>query len=247
MPRSKQRGGRDRCASSRLLAGGGADGVGAHRNPAPIAATDFPASQALGRGAAGRAVPRGVLGVLPQRRARRRGWSWCAGWWNSSIRRTPSSPATMSASPTSAPPAVAAAQDYFRRVMPREWDRIRRLHAADEAVEAEIRALLGGRRSVPCLISAPAPDAFSSCSGRRSNAVSASISITTCSPSHAAARPRRHQELQRAARRHLRSRGAAGLLRRRDHPPGVALPRRRRAARSARRSGCCDPRTAGCW
>src|SRR5450631_2870050 len=36
---------------------------------------------------------------------------------------------------------VAAAQDYFRGHAA-EWDRIRRLHAADDAVEAEIRALL---------------------------------------------------------------------------------------------------------
>jgi ubiquinone/menaquinone biosynthesis C-methylase UbiE len=36
---------------------------------------------------------------------------------------------------------VKAAQDYFRRHAA-EWDRIRRLHAADDAVEAEIRALL---------------------------------------------------------------------------------------------------------
>jgi ubiquinone/menaquinone biosynthesis C-methylase UbiE len=36
---------------------------------------------------------------------------------------------------------VKVAQDYFRRHAA-EWDRIRRLHAADEAVEAEIRKLL---------------------------------------------------------------------------------------------------------
>ncbi len=36
---------------------------------------------------------------------------------------------------------VKAAQDYFRRHAA-EWDRIRRLHAADDAVEAEIRAML---------------------------------------------------------------------------------------------------------
>ncbi len=36
---------------------------------------------------------------------------------------------------------VKAAQDYFRRHAA-EWDRIRRLHAPDEAVEAEIRTLL---------------------------------------------------------------------------------------------------------
>src|SRR5271170_4652987 len=39
---------------------------------------------------------------------------------------------------------VAAAQDYFKGHAA-EWDRIRRLHAADEAVEAEIRALLRDR------------------------------------------------------------------------------------------------------
>jgi ubiquinone/menaquinone biosynthesis C-methylase UbiE len=39
---------------------------------------------------------------------------------------------------------VKAAQDYFRRHAA-DWDRIRRLHAADDAIEAEIRALLGDR------------------------------------------------------------------------------------------------------
>jgi hypothetical protein len=41
---------------------------------------------------------------------------------------------------------VAAAQDYFRGHAA-EWDRIRRLHAADEAVEAEIRAMLVDRQT----------------------------------------------------------------------------------------------------
>ena len=39
---------------------------------------------------------------------------------------------------------VAAAQVYFRQHAA-EWDRIRHLHAADEAVEAEIRAALADR------------------------------------------------------------------------------------------------------
>jgi ubiquinone/menaquinone biosynthesis C-methylase UbiE len=39
---------------------------------------------------------------------------------------------------------VKAAQDYFRRHAA-DWDRIRSLHAADDAVEAEIRALLDNR------------------------------------------------------------------------------------------------------
>jgi len=39
---------------------------------------------------------------------------------------------------------VRAAQDYFRRHAA-DWDRIRSLHAGDDAVEAEIRALVGDR------------------------------------------------------------------------------------------------------
>src|SRR6266404_9166646 len=39
---------------------------------------------------------------------------------------------------------AAAAQAYFK-AHAAEWDRIRRLHAADEAVEAEIRAALSDR------------------------------------------------------------------------------------------------------
>jgi ubiquinone/menaquinone biosynthesis C-methylase UbiE len=39
---------------------------------------------------------------------------------------------------------VKAAQDYFRQHAA-DWDRIRRLHAADDAIEAEIRALLKDR------------------------------------------------------------------------------------------------------
>jgi ubiquinone/menaquinone biosynthesis C-methylase UbiE len=39
---------------------------------------------------------------------------------------------------------VKAAQEYFRRHAA-DWDRIRRLHAADDAVEAEIRTLLSDR------------------------------------------------------------------------------------------------------
>jgi SAM-dependent methyltransferase len=43
---------------------------------------------------------------------------------------------------------VAAAQDYFRRHAA-EWDRIRRLHVADDAVEAAIKALAADRQAVP--------------------------------------------------------------------------------------------------
>ena len=58
-----------------------------------------------------------------------------------------------------------------------------------------------------------------------------------------APRPRRPQALQRAPGRHLRSRLAARFLRRRDHPPGAALPRRQRArdARGGARAAAGRP------
>ena len=69
---------------------------------------------------------------------------------------------------------------------------------------------------------------------------------------HAAARARPHRArglapLQRAAGRHLRSRGAGGLLRRRHHPSGAALPRRRRARdpRGGARAGARRPAAGG--
>ncbi len=61
-----------------------------------------------------------------------------------------------------------------------------------------------------------------------------------------AARARRPAPLQRAAGRHLRSRGAGGLVRRRHHPSGAALPRRRRA-RDPRGGARAARRAAGCW
>ena len=75
---------------------------------------------------------------------------------------------------------AAAAQEYFR-AHAAEWDRIRKLHAADEAVEEAIRQALG-RQADPCAcsISAPAPGACWNCSDLRSSAGSASICRSTC-------------------------------------------------------------------
>ena len=74
---------------------------------------------------------------------------------------------------------AAAAQDYFR-AHAAQWDRIRKLHVADEAVEAAIRDALADGRSARCSISAPAPAASWKCSGRTSSAGSASTCRSTC-------------------------------------------------------------------
>src|SRR6516225_6162471 len=66
-------GGGDAAAYPRPPRRGGTDGLGTDRDPAAIAATDFPASQIARRGAAGRALPRGLVGVFPRHRARRGG------------------------------------------------------------------------------------------------------------------------------------------------------------------------------
>ncbi len=75
---------------------------------------------------------------------------------------------------------AAAAQAYFR-AHAAEWDRIRKLHVADAAVEGgdPRRAC---RQAVPLAawISAPAPGACSNCSGLRSSAGSGSICRSTC-------------------------------------------------------------------
>ena len=82
---------------------------------------------------------------------------------------------------------AAAAQAYFRRHAV-EWDRIRKLHVADEAVEEAIcGGARGHRRCARCSISAPAPAACSSCSAPRSSAGSASTSRSTCWRSRAPA------------------------------------------------------------
>ena len=67
-----------------------------------------------------------------------------------------------------------------------EWDRIRKLHVADDAVEAgDPRRRSPTSRSARCSISAPAPAACSNCSGPRSSAGSASTCRSTCCRSRA--------------------------------------------------------------
>ena len=202
--------------------------------------------QAAGRGRAGRALPRRLLGVLPAGRARRQRRACARRWSRGSIPNDAIIARDRERLAAVRAARAAAAQDYFR-AHAAEWDRIRKLHVADEAVEEAIRD--GARRhgrSARCSISAPAPGACSNCSARRSSAASASICRSTCCARARAPRPRRPAPLQRAPGRHLRSRAAGGFVRRRHHPSGAALPRRRRA-RDPRGRARAARRAAGCW
>ena len=85
-------------------------------------------------------------------------------------------------------------------------------------------------RSARCSISAPAPAACSNCSRRDiERGLGLDLSLDMLALARARLDRAGLQALQRAPRRHLRSRLAARFLRRRHHPSGAALPRRQRA------------------
>ena len=139
-----------------------------------------------------------------------------------------------------------AAQAYFRSHAA-QWDRIRKLHVTDEAVEGAI-SRRARRQAVP----------LAARSRHRHGAHPRTVRAEHRARSrhrhvarHAAAgarasRARGAAQLQRPAGRHLRPAGAGQFVRRRRHPSGAALPRRRRRARSARRRACWR-RRAGWW
>ena len=120
---------------------------------------------------------------------------------------------------------AAAAQAYFR-AHAAEWDRIRKLHVADAAVEE--RDPHSARRQAD-------PLAARSRHRHRAHArtvrpeiergLGIDMSLDMLSAGARAAGARGPEALQRAAGRHLRSAGRQGFLRRRHHPSGAALPR----------------------
>ena len=129
-----------------------------------------------------------------------------------------------------------AARRYFAENAA-DWDTIRALHVAEDAVEAAMRR--GARRrgaSTACSISAPAPAGCSNCSRRSTRA---RVGIDASTDMLAVARA----NLDRAGIANAQVRlgdiynlpFAAQLLRRRHHPPGAALSRRSGAG--ARRGG----------
>jgi len=77
-----------------------------------------------------------------------------------------------------------AAQNYFRQHAA-EWDRIRKLHVADEAVEAAIIGALADAPVRALLDLGTGTGACSNCSRRRSSAASGLICPSTCSRSRA--------------------------------------------------------------
>ena len=95
-------------------------------------------------------------------------------------------------------------------------------------------------RSVRCSISAPAPAACWSCSAPNiDRGLGIDLSLDMLPARTRAHRTRGPAQLQRPAGRHLRSRGAGGLVRRRADPSGAALPRRRRTRDPRGRARAC--------
>ena len=123
---------------------------------------------------------------------------------------------------------AAAAQAYFRRHAA-EWDRIRKLHVADEAVEEAIRAALAGT-DVPLVARSRhrhRPHAGAVRPVDRARRSASTCRSTCCRSPAPISTVRALRALQRPAGRHLRPRAADAIqLRPRHHPPGAALPRR---------------------
>ena len=189
-----------------LLGRGRTDGLRPHRDPAAVAAAHLAPSEAAGRSRAGRALPRGRLGVLPPR---------------PSAAASPSIARALVARLDPADPMVArdrerlaavraaraaAAQDYFRQHAARMGPHPPAACRRRGGRERDPRRRSPTGRSARCSISAPAPAACSNCSARTSSAGSASTCRSTCWRSRAPARARRPAPLQRAPGRHLRSR-----------------------------------------
>ena len=217
-------------------------------NSAPVAAAHLAPSQAAGRGRAWSSA---------SARAPGRSSAWPSAARRADLARTlvarldPADPIVARDRERLAAvraARAAAAQDYFR-AHAAQWDRIRKLHVADEAVEAAIarRARRSGR-SARCSISAPAPAACWKCSAR---SIERGLGIDLSLDMLLLARAR----LERAGLRHCSVRQGdiydlavpARFVRRRHHPSGAALPRRRRARdpRGGARAGAVRPAAGG--
>ena len=113
-------------------------------NPAAVAAAHLAPPQASGRSRVGRAFPRRRLGVLPLGRARRQRRARPHAGRAARPRRSDGRARPRTARRRPRPRARPQRRTISART-PREWDRIRKLHIADEAVEAAIRDALADR------------------------------------------------------------------------------------------------------
>ena len=120
---------------------------------------------------------------------------------------------------------AAAAQAYFR-AHAAEWDRIRKLHVADDAVEEAIRAALADKPFRSLLDLGTGTGRMLEMFGPE---IERGLGLDFSLDMLLLARDRLEraglQELQRAAGRHLRSAARGWFLRRRHPASGAALPR----------------------
>ena len=138
-----------------------------------------------------------------------------------------------------------AAQNYFRDHAA-EWDRLRKLHAADEAVEKAIVAALAGKPFRSLLDLGTGTGRMLELFGPQiDRGLGIDLSLDMLLLARARLERAGPEALQRAAGRHLRPVGRARFLRRHHHPSGAALSRRRRARDQGSRARCWR-RPAGC-
>ena len=141
---------------------------------------------------------------------------------------------------------AAAAQDYFR-AHAAQWDRIRKLHVPDEAVEQAIRDALADKPFRSLLDLGTGTGRILEMFGTTlERGLGIDLSLDMLLLARARIERAGLAPLQRAAGRHLRSRGAGGLVRRGHHPSGAALPRRRRP-RDPRGRARAGAAADACW
>ena len=124
---------------------------------------------------------------------------------------------------------TAAAQNYFRRHAA-EWDRIRKLHVAEAAVEEAICTALDGAPIRSLLdLGTGTGRMLELFAAKIERGLGLDLSLDMLALAREHLDRRGSQELQCALRRHLRSRLAARFIRRRHYSSGSALPRRQRS------------------
>ena len=233
-------------AHPRAAGGGGADRIGPHRHPAPIAAAHFAPSAAAGEAGLVERFREGSWAFFRLGERRRRG---------DARARAHCPPRPRRRHARARPRAAVRRADATRR--PRRKPISVATPRSGTAFASSMSPTRRWRTAIRGAL-ADAPDARAARSRHRHRAHARAVRAADRArprprsfARHAgagarAARPRRTAPLQRAPGRHLRPRAAEGHLRRRHHPPGAALPRRRRA-RDPRGGARAATRPAACW
>ncbi len=141
---------------------------------------------------------------------------------------------------------AAAAQNYFRRHAA-EWDRIRKLHVADAAVEEAIRAALADKPIRALLdLGTGTGRMLELFAGDIERGLGLDLSLDMLALARARLDRAGPEALQRAPGRHLRPGAAARYASTSSSSIRCCTSSTTARAPSARRRACCG-RAAGCW